>query len=105
MIFGLTFEKVIVLAFIAVIFIGPEKLPALASSLAGLVRTGRAALHSAKERAEAELGPEMSDVDWKKLDPRQYDPRRIIREALVDEITSAPRGLDGNPQARTEGAD
>jgi sec-independent protein translocase protein TatB len=32
-----------------------------------------------------EMGPEFDDVDWKKLDPRQYDPRRIIREALIDD--------------------
>ena len=25
------------------------------------------------------------DVDWQKLDPRQYDPRRIVREALAEE--------------------
>jgi sec-independent protein translocase protein TatB len=31
-----------------------------------------------------ELGPDYDDVDWKKLDPRQYDPRRIIREALTE---------------------
>jgi sec-independent protein translocase protein TatB len=30
------------------------------------------------------MGPDFDDVDWKKLDPRQYDPRRIIREALTD---------------------
>jgi sec-independent protein translocase protein TatB len=28
------------------------------------------------------LGPEFDEVDWKKLDPRQYDPRRIVRDAL-----------------------
>jgi sec-independent protein translocase protein TatB len=32
-----------------------------------------------------EMGPDFDDVDWKKLDPRQYDPRRIIREALTEE--------------------
>ncbi len=31
-----------------------------------------------------ELGPDFDDMDWKKLDPRQYDPRRIIREALQE---------------------
>jgi sec-independent protein translocase protein TatB len=30
------------------------------------------------------MGPDFDEVDWKKLDPRQYDPRRIIREALTD---------------------
>jgi sec-independent protein translocase protein TatB len=28
-------------------------------------------------------------MDWKKLDPRQYDPRRIIREALQESPASA----------------
>ena len=36
-----------------------------------------------------EMGPEFDDVDWKKLDPRQYDPRRIIREALLDDAPAA----------------
>jgi sec-independent protein translocase protein TatB len=39
-----------------------------------------------------ELGPDFDDMDWKKLDPRQYDPRRIIREALQEspEATAEP---------------
>ena len=32
-----------------------------------------------------EMGPDFDELDWKKLDPRQYDPRRIIREALLDD--------------------
>ena len=31
------------------------------------------------------MGPDFDDVDWRTLDPRQYDPRRIIREALLDD--------------------
>ena len=42
----------------------------------------------AKDRMREEMGPEFEDVDWKKLDPRQYDPRRIIREALIEEPES-----------------
>ncbi len=38
----------------------------------------------AGESVRRELGPEFDDVDWAKLDPRQYDPRRIVREALSD---------------------
>jgi len=36
----------------------------------------------AKGRMREELGTDFDDMDWKKLDRRQYDPRRIIREAL-----------------------
>ena len=31
------------------------------------------------------MGADFDDVDWRTLDPRQYDPRRIIREALLDD--------------------
>ncbi len=33
-------------------------------------------------------------MDWRKLDPRQYDPRRIVREALSDVLDpDDPLGL------------
>jgi sec-independent protein translocase protein TatB len=43
------------------------------------------------------MGPEFDEVDWKKLDPRQYDPRRIIREALLDDDTPAKPVSSGGP--------
>ena len=49
------------------------------------MRTVRDFADGAKDRMKEEMGPEFDDVDWKKLDPRQYDPRRIIREALLDD--------------------
>ena len=83
--FGLTFEKLFVIGLIAVILLGPERLPYYASQLAKLVRAARDLANGAKERMREEMGPEYDDVDWKKLDPRQYDPRRIIRDALRDD--------------------
>ena len=83
--FGLTFEKLFVIGLIAVILLGPERLPYYASQLAKLVRTLRDFASSAKERMREEMGDDFDEVDWKKLDPRQYDPRRIIREALLDD--------------------
>jgi len=38
-----------------------------------------------------EMGDDFDDVDWRKLDPRQYDPRRIIRDALLDSPPSSTR--------------
>ena len=49
------------------------------------MRSVRDFANGAKERMREEMGPDFDDVDWKKLDPRQYDPRRIIREALLDD--------------------
>jgi sec-independent protein translocase protein TatB len=89
-VFGLTFEKLMIIGIIAVFVLGPERMPYYASQLARLVRTVRDMANGAKERMREEMGPDFDEVDWKKLDPRQYDPRRIIREALLDE--DAPPG-------------
>lgn len=83
--FGLTFEKLFVIGLIAVILLGPERLPYYASQLARLVRSMRDFANGAKERMREEMGDDFDEVDWKKLDPRQYDPRRIIREALLED--------------------
>lgn len=83
--FGLTIDKLLILGVVAVFLLGPERLPHHAAQLARLVRSLRKVADGAKDRMREEMGPDFDEVDWKKLDPRQYDPRRIIREALVDE--------------------
>lgn len=85
--FGLTFEKLLLIGVIAILIIGPDRLPAAAASFARFIRSLRTFADGAKTRMRDELGPEYDDIDWKKLDPRQYDPRRIIREALLDDET------------------
>lgn len=81
---GLSFEKLLVIGLIAVFLIGPTRLPAYAAKLGQLVRNLRRMTDSARERMRDEMGPEFADIDWQKLDPRQYDPRRIIRDALLE---------------------
>jgi sec-independent protein translocase protein TatB len=83
--FGLTFDKLLIIGIIAVFLLGPERLPYYASQLARLVKSLRGMADGAKARMREEMGPDFDDIDWKKLDPRQYDPRRIIREALLDD--------------------
>ncbi len=82
---GLTFDKLLIIGVIAVFVLGPERLPHYAAQFARLVRGARDMASGAKERVRGEMGPEYDEIDWKKLDPRQYDPRRIIREALLDD--------------------
>lgn len=85
MTFGLTFEKMLLIGLIAVLIIGPERLPRAAESFSRMVRKAGEYLRDTKSRMRQEMGPEIDDVDWRKLDPRQYDPRRIIRDALFEE--------------------
>jgi sec-independent protein translocase protein TatB len=91
-VFGLTPEKLLIIAVIAAFLIGPERLPQYAAKLSQLIRSMRDFANGAKARMKEEMGPEFDDVDWKKLDPRQYDPRRIVREALMDD-SPAPSAI------------
>lgn len=77
--------ELIVLLALAAIVLGPERLPNYAQQLARLVRELRRMAQGATAQVRQEMGDEFNDVDWKKLDPRQYDPRRIVREALADD--------------------
>jgi sec-independent protein translocase protein TatB len=100
---GLTFEKLLLVAVVAVFLVGPDRLPHYAAQLAKLVRTVRDFANSAKTRMKDEMGPEFDEVDWKRLDPRQYDPRRIIREALLDDTPSPSNGVAAPATALTLG--
>ena len=95
----MTPDKLIIIAVIAVFLIGPDRLPGYAAQLARLVRSLRTMADGAKDRMREEMGPEFDEVDWKKLDPRQYDPRRIIREALLED--PAPAAAAGTAAAAT----
>jgi sec-independent protein translocase protein TatB len=79
-----TFDKLLIIGVIAVFLLGPERLPHYAAQLGRFVRSMRDMANGAKSRVREEMGPDFDDVDWRKLDPRQYDPRRIIREALTE---------------------
>lgn len=83
--FGLSTEKFVILMIIALFVLGPERLPHYAAQLAKLVKQLRRMVDGAKSQLADEMGDDFNDVDWRKLDPRQYDPRRIIRDALIDE--------------------
>ncbi len=78
--------------------VGPDRLPAYSAKLARFVRSLRDMASGAKERMRDELGPDFDEMEWKKLDPRQYDPRRIIREALTeDEAAAAAAAMTARP--------
>ena len=96
--FGINGWELVIILVVAMLVIGPERLPVYAEQLGSLVRRGRDLLQSAKSRVDDELGPEFNDVDWSKLDPRQYDPRKIVRDALLDD--SPPSAYTGPAAAQ-----
>lgn len=89
-------EKLLLIGVIALFLIGPDRLPAYSAQLARLVRNLRDMASGAKVRMKDELGPDFDDMEWKKLDPRQYDPRRIIRDALKEDPLEPSAGPDSS---------
>ena len=87
--FGINGGEVLILLVVLLLVVGPERLPRYAEQLGGWVRQARVFLREAKARVDEELGDEVKDVDWAALDPRQYDPRRIVREALLEDVGPA----------------
>lgn len=86
MFFGLDTEKIFLIGVFAVLIIGPQRLPAVAKQFAQFLAKARVWARDAKGRLKEEFGDDLDEVEWRKLDPRQYDPRRIMREALLEEV-------------------
>ncbi|GAA3946980.1 twin-arginine translocase TatA/TatE family subunit [Pseudoclavibacter caeni] len=84
---GLSFEKILLVAVVAAILLGPSNLPRYAETLGRATRRFKLFVQESKQRVKEESSDVIDDVDWRKLDPRQYDPRRIIADALRDDPT------------------
>lgn len=82
--FGINGFEIVILILVALFVVGPQRLPEYAAKLRDLVRSVRRMAEGAKETVKQDFGADLDEYDWKSLDPRQYDPRRIIREAWGD---------------------
>lgn len=96
----------IILVLVFVLIVGPQRLPEYTRSIIRLVRQARQWVESSRETVENEMGIAVEDL--KKYDPRQYDPRRIIRDAWGDttpleELAEDTRSMVGASAAGVAG--
>ena len=82
--FGIGFGELVVIAFLAVLVFGPDKLPDLAKQAGQFVRKLRAFANNARDELRSELGPEFADLELRDLDPRAI-VRKHIAEAMADD--------------------
>lgn len=94
----------VLLIVLAVVILGPERLPEYAAKLATLIRQVRAMAEGAKGQLREQMGPEFDDINWRQYDPRQYDPRRIVREALLDPSPANEPSANGNGSGSVNGS-
>ena len=93
MFFGISGSEFLVIVLVAVIVVGPHRLPEYTRKLTRMVRRLRVFLDNARSQIAEEVGPEMADLDLSSLDPRQYDPRKIVRDALGEDIDAIREDL------------
>ena len=99
--FGIDAEKFFILLIIGALVLGPERIPGYAAQLGRLVKEVRRMAAGAQEQLREELGPGFDDLNWNKLDPRQYDPRRIISDALTEDATGPGPGTPATKPVTT----
>ncbi|WP_341854987.1 twin-arginine translocase TatA/TatE family subunit [Brachybacterium sp. GPGPB12] len=85
---GLGGWEIVVLLIVFLVIVGPQRSPEVTRSLVQWVRKARRWVDDSRSTVEDEMGIAIEDL--KKYDPRQYDPRRIIREAWGDTDIEEP---------------
>ena len=92
--FDVGLSEMAVIALVAVLVFGPDKLPEFARQAGRFLRRLRDFATSARDDLRSELGPEFSDLELRDLDPRAIVRRHIV-EAMEDPVDDRPvrRGL------------
>jgi sec-independent protein translocase protein TatB len=93
---GVGAGEFIALAVIAIIVVGPEKLPRYAAEAGRILRNLRRMADTARAEVSKELGPEFSDLSIQDL-----NPRTMVRRHLLDPIDLD--SLDGPGERTTRG--
>ena len=92
---GVGLPEFAVIAFVAVLVFGPDRLPDLAKQAGQMVRKAKSFANAARDELRAELGPEYADLELRDLDPRTIVRKHIV-EAMEDaeaDVVPLRRGL------------
>src|SRR5512140_1866090 len=93
--FGVGLPELAVIALVAVIVFGPDRLPDYARQAGRMVRQLRKFAQAAEQDLRNELGPEYADLKLTDLDPRV-----AIRKHLLEAMEEADLDATGNPVDR-----
>ena len=76
--FGISFPELMIIAFVAVVMFGPERMPELAKSAARLIKNLRQMAAKTQDDLRRELGPEFADLRLTDLNPRTAIRRHVL---------------------------
>lgn len=101
--------EIVVLAVLAVIIFGPEKLPELARKAARVLNYVRTIANDARGQLRQELGPEFDDIHLSDLNPKTFVSRHVLGEETTRdlaqaaaEVKSLAKGEVGAPEEADE---
>ena len=92
--FGVGLGEMALIAFVAIIVFGPDKLPELAKQAGAMLRKARDFANAARDELRDELGPDYADLEL-----RDLDPRAIVRKHIVEAMEDADED-DARPRRR-----
>ncbi len=94
--FGIGLPELAVIAFVAVIVFGPDRLPEFARQAGRMVRQLRKFADSARDDIRSELGPEFADFELSDLDPRRA-MQKYVSSVWDEDDTEAVTGRGQRP--------
>jgi len=77
---GLVWDKVLVLLLLALFVLGPERLPAVAEEAGKNLRKLRVWFTTMTQQVQAELGPEVGELDLRSLHPREFLRKNLFED-------------------------
>jgi sec-independent protein translocase protein TatB len=79
-VFDLSFEKILVLAVIALVVFGPNELPKMMAKAGKALRELRRIAEGAKTDLREGLGPEFADFEIDDLNPRHFVQKHLLND-------------------------
>jgi sec-independent protein translocase protein TatB len=110
-VFDLSFEKLFVLAVIALIVFGPNELPKIFGQAGQVLRDLRRIAEGAKNDLREGLGPEFADFDIEDLNPKRFVAKHLFDEPNGNSGSGAagsaqgPQGAQGAQRLQSAGQD
>ncbi len=87
--FGIGLPELAVIAFVAILVFGPDKLPDFARQAGRFVREAKKFADGARDQLRTELGPEYADLELTDLNPRAF-VKKQIDQMMAEESDFVP---------------